>query len=99
MADQRSTLTLTTIMHRLTGLLAGSVVFEGSDIVLDTADDGTPSMSIPLRNGGAIVITPMPDRHDRYAILVATDAGIEEVEQEIAGEGVFNTLLRRICPW
>lgn len=100
MVDERSRADLMGLLYRLSALPGGSVLYDVAEIEVIDADDGTPSLGMPmLSGGGTLVVTPEPNETGRYAMLLAADDGVTRIANNVKAEDLFDTLTRRICPW
>jgi hypothetical protein len=78
---------------------AGSTFFLVEEIDMTEAEDGSPTVTIPIIGGASIMITPEPDSQDRWGVLVMTSAGaLKVLAKNIERERLTHCVLRQLVP-
>lgn len=71
-----------------------------SDLEVIEAEDGTPSLGMPVRGGWeTIVVCPEPEHPGLFAILFTHEDGIEKIGSKIPANDLYAAVMRRLCPW
>jgi hypothetical protein len=68
-------------------------------VELITADDGTPSIGIPLSRADTIIVTPENRINGRYAVLLSSvDNGLQVLRKASSADEVFDFFLKHVYP-
>lgn len=85
-------------MDRLRQLLSGSTLFLVEHMVLDVAEDGSPSVSVPMIGQATLVISPEDGHPDRWGLMFISMAGLTVLQSNVPSDQLLTTVLRHIVP-
>lgn len=85
-------------MDRLRQLLSGSTLFLVEYMVLDVAEDGSPSISVPMLGQGTLIVAPEEGHPDKWGVMFVTLAGLHVAQRNVPSDTLLATVLRHIVP-